>query len=227
MAARAILHNGTKLLNTIYQEDGGGTGTIVAIEGGIAPSADPAKWKTFSDPVLAPDGTIAFLAKIADKTAKPTEDEGLWTNVLTGPGSAVVRVLQEGHEVGIGAGVTLKKITSISARDGEIIALVTLAGNGVTGKNNTALLRLTTTPVIFTPAVQPLIRTGDVPAPLGGAKMLGISALQPALFLFGSGPDSCRWSDRRAVKDRRKRRRACRDCHRRFVPDHPFQHRGG
>lgn len=190
LAARVILLNGTKKLGAIYREDGAGVGSIVAIEGGQAPGfATGVKFKSLLDPLLAPDGTITFGGKVADKSLKAGEDEALWSNVfspfsnLANP-TAITRVLHEGDPVGLGAGVLLKSITSVSPRFDEIIAFVKLTGSAVTAKNDTAILQLTYdggTAAILTTS---LLRTGDK---VDGKTILGISAFQPGVASTGQG----------------------------------------
>lgn len=190
LVARATVLDGKKKIPAIYQEDSGGTGSVVAIAGG---KVDPANanstvvWQSFLDPLIAPANGIAFVAKVADASVKKTEDEGLWTNVLPSyyEGAPLTRVLQEGHDVGIGAGITLKSIVSASVRKEEIISLVKLSG-AVTPKDNVALIRQSLDAGSGMVATASLLRTGDSPAGLG-AKVLGISAFMPAPGSTGQG----------------------------------------
>ncbi len=189
LVARAILLNGTKKLGAIYRENGAGTGSIVALAGGLTNPADASssKWKSFLDPLMAGDGSITFSAKLADPSLKATEDEGLWTSGLPFAGAPLSRVLWEGHEVGIGAGILLKSITSVSVRNEEIVALVKLAGTGVAKTNDQALLRLTPNANLDGVVVTSLLRTGDnAPTNLDG-KVSSIAAFVPGFGAPGQG----------------------------------------
>ena len=185
MAARAMVQDGTKKLGAIYLSYGDGTGSVFALEGA---KADPntvgstAVWKSFGDPLLTPKGYLTFFAKVADAALPKTEDEGLWSNVH-GYG-AFIQVLQEGHEVGLGANILLKTITSVSTRDGEIVAMVKLAGTGVAKGTDQAILRQTFDANTSAVATSSLLRTGDV---VDGKKVLAITAFQPGIASPGQG----------------------------------------
>jgi hypothetical protein len=193
LAARVTVLDGKKLLPAIYQEDSGGTGRIVAIAGG---KVDPTNanstvvWASFLDPLIGPDSGIAVIAKIADASVTKSDDEGLWTNALPFyyDGAPLIRVLQEGHDIGgdVAAGITLKSIVSASVRTQEIVSLVKLAGTGVTKTNDTALIRQSVAPMSGVIVTSALLRTGDSPAGLG-ATVLGISAFMPTLGSTGQG----------------------------------------
>ena len=182
MAARATLASGKSKLAAIYQIDGAGAANIPAIQNGPVPGAngqaqDGLSFKSFLDPVISPSGSIAFAATV--KGAKTTSDQGVWTNAF-GP---LAQVLREGSVVpGLPAGVKLKSVTSLSLRDGDLLALVKLAparGLVTAGKDdtalislsdvNTAMLLLRTGPAITTPVATPGIKTIATLAPALGS----------------------------------------------------------
>ena len=178
MAARATLLAGRKRLAAIYVEDGAGLGTLAAFQSKQADGLDPGvTFESFLDPLLAPGGAIAFEAKVSGP--KPTEDEAVWTDAF----GALAPVLREGHDVpGLPPGVTLKSVTSLSLRDGELLALVKLnkAAGLVTAKDDQALVLLTG-PTTGTKQ----LRTGDKTN--GVATVLAITAFAPAQFSLGQG----------------------------------------
>ncbi len=180
MAARVVMLAGRTKLAGIHVEDGAGAGALPAFQGGAAPgiaSAD-VTFKSFLDPVIAPDGTIAFAATL--KGAKPAEDQGVWTDAF-GP---IALVLREGGGVpGFGsAAVKLKSVTSLSLRDGRLLALLKLApakGIVTAGKDDVALVELD-----GTSSGTVLLRTGW---DFMGSKIKTIATLAPALGSAGHG----------------------------------------
>jgi hypothetical protein len=126
IALRVGIKDGTKKLAGIVAQAGGGGNSVVALQGAAAPSGPPGTggtFKSFLDPVVAPDGTVAFIAKLAGVVG--AEAGGVWSNVFAGAGAQPARVLQFGKAVpGLG-GVTLKKIVSISLQNGYLAALIT------------------------------------------------------------------------------------------------------
>jgi len=177
LAARVTLLAGTKRVGAIYVEDGAGVGSLTAFQGKQADGlATGVTFKSFLDPVLAPGGAIAFGAKV--NGLKPTEDEALWTDAL---GGGLQPILREGHDVpGLLTGTTLKSVTSISLRDGELVVLLKLnpAKGLVTTKNDQVLLRITPS------GTNVLLRTGDA---TNGPRALAITAFVPGQFSKGQG----------------------------------------
>jgi hypothetical protein len=115
-----------RLAGIITQAGGGGATTLLALQGAAAPGGIPGTdgtYKSFLDPVSAPDGTVAFIAKLGGVPA--AEAGGVWSNLFLGPGAEPERLLQMGKAVPGLTGVTLKKITSISLQNGSLAALIT------------------------------------------------------------------------------------------------------
>jgi len=110
--------------------------TGILVEGGSAstlPARCRARWhrtvtggrfKSFSDPIIAPNRTYAFAAKLSGVPA--AQAGGVWTNAITAPLHLALR--QGSDAPGLGAGTLIKSIVSISLRNGELVALVTLKG---------------------------------------------------------------------------------------------------
>ena len=181
LATRVSMFANGAPLGGIYLEDEAGNGSVAAFQGGAAPGISGAAFKSFLDPVLALDGSVAFVGKVKGGVEK-SADSGVWTNAF---GSALELVLREGSAVpGLPVGATLKAISGISLRNGELLALLTLnvAPGVVKEKNDTALVRLT-----GAGAGTVLLREGRELAGLPGTKVQTFSVLSPALGSPGHG----------------------------------------
>ncbi|MHA3774317.1 DUF7453 family protein [Verrucomicrobiota bacterium sgz303538] len=143
VTARVTLQNGRKKLSGIHFEDGAGTARLLAFQGATAPGVSSgATFVSFYDPVISPDGEVAFSAKVKGGGVTAKNDEGVWTTAFTGD---LTLALREGQTVSGASGALLDKVMSVSARDGELLALITLrkGAGGVTAANDMALLRRT------------------------------------------------------------------------------------
>ncbi len=191
LAAKVGMLNGRVALAGIYVEDGAGTGSLAAFQSGGVPGIAMAgvTFKSFLDPVLAPGGAIAFSAHLQGGGVKATDDGGVWTNAFTG---TLELALREGSEVPGLDGAKLKSVTSLSLRDGELLALLTLAPEKdmVTTGDDTVLVRLTGA---ATGAV--LLREGRALPGLAFSRIKTMSVLSPALSAPGHG----RWHGDGAV----------------------------
>jgi hypothetical protein len=126
---------GKKASQALLVEGAGAGGTLLpAVRGQpapVGPGDDAANWASFSDPVIAPDGTYAFAGKVSGsaKTAN-----GVWTNMS----GTLQLALRQGSPV---PGLTekLASVLSISMESNALIALVKLAAPAGT---NIALVRL-------------------------------------------------------------------------------------
>ena len=167
IAARATLTTGQGKVAAIYAENGAGVGRIVAQQG--------ATFKSFRDPLLAPNGKLAFAAKLAG--VKAGEDEGVWTDLF----GNLAPVLREGAPVPGLSALRLASVLSVSLTDRALIALVKFAPSAglVTAASDTALIRITgpSSGVV-------LARTGSV---LLGSVVRKITVLQPAPASAGQG----------------------------------------
>ena len=135
IVAHITVKDGKKTLSAILPQDGSGGNTVAALQGQPAPGIANAEFKSFGEPVSAPNGTYAFSAKISGVSG--SEAEGVWTNTLNG---TLGNVLQKGKQVpGLNAGELLNSVLSISLQSGQLVALITVKGTGVTGANNTVL----------------------------------------------------------------------------------------
>ncbi len=174
MAARITLTTGQGKVAAIYTENGAGVGRIVAQQGGVAVVAG-AVFKSFRDPLLAPNGKLAFSAKLAG--AKAGEDEGVWTDLF----GSLAPVLREGAPVPGLSALRLASVLSVSLTDRALIALVKLAPSSglVTAASDTALIRIT-----GTNSAVVLARTGSA---LLGSVVKKVTTLQPARASAGQG----------------------------------------
>lgn len=184
MAARVSMFAGSTALGGIYTEDDAGARSLIAFAGGPVPgvSAAGATFKTFLDPVIAPDGSVAFVGKVEGGGIAPNADSGVWTNAF---GTGLQLALRENSDVpGLPAGSRLKSVSSVSLRNGELVALLTLKVRpGVVKEGNDMVLLRMTSPT----AATVLLREGRVLAGIGGSKVLQFSVLSPALGSPGNG----------------------------------------
>lgn len=181
LAARVTLLAGRTKLAGIYTEDGTGAPSLAAHQGGPVPGipTEGVTFKSFLDPVIAPGGALAFAGTVQGGGVKATADFGVWTNAF---GPAVELVLREGSDVpGLPAGARLKAVPSLSLRDGELLARVTLSASKgvVTAADDTVLLRMTSAGTATV-----LLREGSDYA---GSKIKSFSVLSPALGSPGHG----------------------------------------
>lgn len=178
LATLVTITAGRSKLAGIYRENGAGESELVAHQNKSAAGVPNAVFKSFRDPLLSPDGAIAFAAKLSGP--KAAEDEGVWTDLFGDLGP----VLREGAEIPGLNGLKLKSVTSISLADDALLALVKLSPSPgqVTAANNSALVRIT-----GQNSGTLLVRSGTL---FDGASIKTISVLQPAPRSPGQG----RWS---------------------------------
>ncbi len=183
LAARVSLLAGRRSLAGIILENGG-VQTLVAYQGGAAPGISTAgtTFKSFLDPVIAPGGAVAFAGTLQGGGVKTSADTGVWTDAF---GATLELALREGSEVpGLPTGAKLKAVASLSVRDGEVLALLSLcAARGlVTAANDSVLLLMTSAS-----AATVLLREGSELNGFPGSKIKTISVLSPALGSPGHG----------------------------------------
>lgn len=182
LAAKVNLKAGSKFLSAIYQQDPTGSGRLRAFQNQSAPNLEGVTFKSFGDPLLAGDGSIAFAATLQGRNAVTTgTDTSVWTDAL---GGGLRMVLREGSEVR--DGLKLKAVSSFALRNDELLALATLqtARGQVTTTDDTVVLRLTEsgTEVLLREGTE--IVAGDRPQ---ASKIKTISVLGPALGSPGHG----------------------------------------
>jgi cyclophilin family peptidyl-prolyl cis-trans isomerase len=177
VASKVTILSGRARLAGIFLEEANGSQQIVAHQGESA-GVPGGFFKSFLDPLLAPNGKIAFGAKLTGVPA--ANNEGLWSDAF----GTLQAVLQKGNAVPGTGGLKLKAITSISLENNAIVAALKLAPQAglVSAANDTALIRLTGPGTATV-----LARTG---APLAGSTIKQISVLQPAARSIGQG----RWT---------------------------------
>ena len=186
MAVRAVMLKGRTPLVGILVENAAGARTLPAYQGGSAPgiSPDTVKYAVFREPLIAPDGSIAFLATLQGGGVRATEDFGVWTDAF---GSSLELVLREGHDVpGLPANAKLAAVPSLSLRNGALLALLTLSPypSVVSVANDQVLLRMTGAATATV-----LLREGRELSgvPGSGPKVVSFSVLSPALGSPGQG----------------------------------------
>jgi hypothetical protein len=135
LATRLTFKNGRKSGHALLVEGSAAGGTLLpAVQGQSAPvaSGDPeANWVSFSDPVIAPDGSYAFAAKVSGSGSKAN---GVWTNL-----SGTLNLALRQGSVVPGTTDKLSKVLNLAVENNALVALVKLASSGST---NTALIRL-------------------------------------------------------------------------------------
>lgn len=178
IAAKAVIRAGRTTLQSIYRK--GSAESIVAYQGQTIPAGGET-FKSFGDPLLSADGSLAFAAKLQGAGVTATNDDSWWSDALTGNLEVVLR---EGSE--ILPGFKIKAVSSISLRNGELLALVTFfpSAGTVTTANDTAVLHLKAA------GGEVLLREGEamtVGTPAKTSKVKTISILGPALGSPGHG----------------------------------------
>lgn len=159
--------------------DGGGKSFLPAIQGGVAPGLTGARYLAFYEPIIAPNGTYAFSAKLSGVPA--TKVGAVFTTAFNG---TLQLALQQGTNYpALGAGVLVRAIASISLRNNQLVALVTLAGTGVTTANNVALLGINAGGTTLLLRSGQSVTAGAAPA----SDVTRISVLNPALGSNGHG----------------------------------------
>ena len=184
LTARVTMLAGQTTLGGIYIEDGTGAKSLLAFQGGPAAGISTAgvTFKRFLDPVISPNGSIAFGAFLQGAAATAGHDFGVWTNAF---GSSLELVLREGAQVpGLPAGSRLQSVASLSLRDGELLALLTLrpVAGVTTLLNDTVLLRMTSAS-----AATVLLREGRELTGFPGTRIRSFSMLNPAAASAGHG----------------------------------------
>ena len=184
-----LLLNRVISYDAIYLEDSTGAGAMPASQSSPVPDETGhallggVTFKSFRDPVIAPHGRIAFCAKLAKAGAG--ESDGVWSDLFSPNPRAVRLLLRTGKEVpGFTGGERLGSITSISVRDGQLLALITLARTrGLVTSSNDRVLLLLTGPGTG----RVLVREGYPLSSQEGATVRSFSVLQPASGSPGQG----------------------------------------
>jgi hypothetical protein len=180
LAARVTITSGRLKLGGIYTEDGAGVASLLAYQGGLTGISNLTYLKLF-DPLIAPDGTIAFLSSL-DHTGV-ANDYAVW---MMPPGGTNAMVLRTGAPIPALLNAEPKSFLGLSVRNGELLALVQLIhGRGLTSANDIALVRVSGSGTNPTR----LLRKGDAIA-VGSAPATTItsfSVFSPALGSPGQG----------------------------------------
>jgi len=138
--------SGKKKLSAIFTQSTAGGSFIPAVQAGTAPGITGAKFASFADPIVAPNGRYAFAGKVSGVPG--SQASGVWTN-LSG---TLQPVLQQGKPVP-GLTENLASVMSLALRNTQLLALVKLAAPG---KTNVALVGINAAN-----AGTKLLRTGD------------------------------------------------------------------
>ena len=179
VASRISAKAGLKRFTGILVQ-GAGDASVPAVQGKAAPDIADGKFKSFSDPLIAPNGTVAFVAKLSG--VPDTKDTAVFTDAINGD---MHMALQEGVPVPGLAGELVRTISSVSLRNGQLVALLKLKGTGVTDANSTVLLGMNAG------GGTQLLRTGPVPGlAVGGqpaSAITKITVLSPPRGSAGHG----------------------------------------
>ncbi len=134
ITAQVTAAAGKKKVTTILNQ-GSTAGTFLpAVQKQAAPDAagntSQALYKTFSDPLMASDGSYAFAAKLTGP--KGTPSSAVWSTTFN-VNHVLQRTLDAGSDLhnivaDVAAGTTLKSIVSTSMVDGQLLALLKVAG---------------------------------------------------------------------------------------------------
>ncbi len=138
LGAKVTVKDGKKTYSAILAQGNGSGNRALALQTQTAPDVAAGAFKSFNDPVIAPNGRQAFIAKLSG--APGPEATGVWTDAFNG---SLQCALQYNKQVpGMTAGVVLKSVSSISLRDGGLAALITVKGGDTTSANSTVFLNL-------------------------------------------------------------------------------------
>ncbi|MDB6137114.1 MAG: hypothetical protein JWO94_186 [Verrucomicrobiaceae bacterium] len=148
--------------------------TIVAQKGDIAPDASTSTaFSSFlGESTDGANGTV-YRATLAGGGATVANNEGVWSRTT---GGVKRQVLRKGQLVGT-TGLKVAKIINVWAGyqgAQEVLALVQLAGTGVTAANDQALLLVQDGSNGFNPNLNLLLREGDAAPGCGGAPTIGV-----------------------------------------------------
>ncbi len=158
---------------------------LLVATGEDAPGIAGAQLATLQDPLLAPDGSVAFAGTVKGKGLPAAQNLGVWMT----SGGAPALVLRKGTQIaGAPDNFILQSVLSLSLRDGELLALVRLAPAGriVTAGTDTVLLRVTTAGATV------LVREGDPLTLVPGQDPSRIKTIASLLPATGS-PGQGRW----------------------------------
>jgi hypothetical protein len=139
IAARVTVAAGRKKLGAIVSVGGGEGLAIPAVQGTAAPGISGAEFKSFSDPVMAQNGRIAFIGRVSG--APSSKSTGVWTNAFN-PSGTLELALQQGEELPGQPGVILQSVSTISLRNTQLVALIKVRGSGISKANSTMIYHL-------------------------------------------------------------------------------------
>ncbi len=120
VAAKITIADGRTKLSAIFTQGTAGGTTLPAVQRGDAPGITGAKWASFSDPIISPDGHHAFAAKVSGAPA--SQASGVWTNL----GGTLHLALQKGKPVP-GMTENLSSVLSLTLSNNQLLALVKVA----------------------------------------------------------------------------------------------------
>jgi hypothetical protein len=174
VAARVTVASGKTKLSAIFTQGAAGGTSLPAVQKGTAPDVAGAKFASFSDPVIAPNGRYAFAAKISG--APKANANGVWTD-LSG---SLKNALQQGLPVPGLPTANVAGVMSLSVRNNQLLALLKVSGPK---SMSTVLLGLSTAN-----AGTVLLRTGQAVTVNGTASTIkSITVLSPAAASPGDG----------------------------------------
>jgi outer membrane protein assembly factor BamB len=145
-------------------------GTVLAQTGSFAPGSPDAVFGSFQSAFLNGQGEVAFEATLGGSGASGGRNRGMWTTLAAGSPVYLGLRTRDGLDALGGTFVGTRAATvsgTLINRPERALLQATLAGTGVTAKNNRALL------VDDGTEVTPLLRTGSPPPGLAGTALGG------------------------------------------------------
>ncbi len=157
--------------------------SLLVAAGEDAPGIGGGKFKTLQNPLLAPDGSVAFAATVQGTGIKTANDQGVWMS----SGGVHTLVLREGTQInGAPDKFKLKSVIGVSLHNGELLAMANLLPSPklITAANDTTLLRVTPAGATILLRERSLLDLNDG-FPAAGIKT--ITALRPVTGSPGHG----------------------------------------
>ncbi len=175
LAVKVTIVSGKTHRNAILTQGASGDTRILALQGQPAAGTGGGTYATFLDPVIAPDGNVAFTGKLSGVSAP--QSTGVWAIYQGG----LLRRMQTGMQLpNAPAGVLLKSVAAISYRNLDLVAQVQVSGTGVTAANSSVLYGYH---AVFGGKV--ILRTGD-PITAGNSPASAIKSINAFLPAKGS-----------------------------------------
>ena len=174
LATKITFARGAKHLGAILTQGPEGGNTLAVVQGDPAsvPGFGNANFASFGDPILSPDGHIAFSAKLGGVPGNRAAS--VWTDL----NGTLQLALQQGSPLPGLTSVNVDSVMNIGLRNNQLLALVKVNGSS---KSNTVLVSLGTNNI-----GTKLLRTND---PDGPINVGGTMSLIKSLTMFAPPPN--------------------------------------